>query len=296
MRPQAQMELALESRDPEVALKIYDNLTGSVRSLIKDIYWPWIATVQEFIYDRYGHEGLTKSVPVAALISDVIRPGANIDKTLSDDSYGAMIKRLIEAGDIEGAKKLYADQERDFRRTHDFYIDLLTLFLSHLYREYGLDSLEQCFRFTGEKLFEPWMMDEIRNEPKTRIENTIRLLLSHFFEISIEEDDEKFIITATTCGSCGRQIKDRCYEQPLNMAVISEKHPVTFNREGITVYQAHMAVIHTIMPIERIGAPWPVILCSGQAKANSPCYTMIYKNPLTAAPEHYEMVGMKPVS
>jgi hypothetical protein len=59
----------------------------------------------------------------------------------------------------------------------------------------------------------------------------------------------------------------------------------------VTVYQAHIAVMHTIMPIERIGAPWPAIDCAKGATGGT-CRVMMYKDPRTAAPEHYAMVGM----
>jgi hypothetical protein len=137
----------------------------------------------------------------------------------------------------------------------------------------------------------PWMMEDITHDPQERIRSWITLLLGNFAKIRVEEDDEKFTIFQDPCGSCGRQIRDGCYKPPLNLAVVKEKHPITFNSGEVTVYQAHLAVMHTIMPIERIGAPWPAIVCPKGA-TGGPCRIFMYKNPRAAAPEHYAMVGL----
>jgi len=138
----------------------------------------------------------------------------------------------------------------------------------------------------------PWMMEDITHDPKERIRSWISLLLGNFATIRVEEDDEKFTIFQDPCGSCGRQIRDGCYKPPINLAVVKEKHPITFNSGNVTVYQAHLAVMHTIMPIEWIGAPWPAIVCPTGA-TGGPCRIFMYKNPRAAAPEHYAMVGMQ---
>ncbi|MGE0337168.1 MAG: hypothetical protein AB7O21_16445, partial [Gammaproteobacteria bacterium] len=117
------------------------------------------------------------------------------------------------------------------------------------------------------------------------------LLLGNFASIRIEEDDEKFILHQDPCGSCGRQIRQGCHAPPVDLAIVKEKHPITFNAGNVTVYQAHLAVMHTIMPIERIGAPWPAIRCPAGA-SGGPCQIVLFKNPRTAAAEDYARVGM----
>ena len=164
--------------------------------------------------------------------------------------------------------------------------------LSHVYHEYGVDTLNQCLRYSSEKGWMPWMMEDITHDAKTRLQDWTRLLaVGNFATFLITEDDEKFVITQNPCGSCGRQQQDGRYDPPWHLAVIKEPHPITFTRGNVTAYRTHIAVMHTIMPIERIGAPWPVIQCP-RTKADK-CQILLYKNPRQAAPEHYAMVGMQ---
>jgi hypothetical protein len=175
---------------------------------------------------------------------------------------------------------------------HDFYREWVTSLLSHIYREYGVEELNKCLRYSSERGWMPWMMEDITHDVKTRLRDWTRLLaVGNFATIKIEEDDEKFVITQDPCGSCGRQHRDGCYEPPWNLAMVKEKHQITFNVGDVTAYRTHIAVMHTIMPIERIGAPWPAIQCSHDKTRT--CRIFLYKNPRQAAPEHYAMVGMK---
>lgn len=60
----------------------------------------------------------------------------------------------------------------------------------------------------------------------------------------------------------------------------------------VPVYRTHVAMMHFLVPIERIGAPWPVVLCP--AGKQEVCRILLYKDPRRAAPEHYRIVGLEP--
>lgn len=290
--PHEQMLAVLDAGDREAAKKRYSELEAAFLAF-HDIYYHWVATIQEFIYERYGHDGLAKAAPLGAVLVEALKLNMSVGEILNcSKSAKDRMAALINAGNIEEAKRFYTYLEKGFRDVHDLYRDWASLLLSHVYREYGVDALEQCLRFSSEKRWMPWMMEDIAQDPKDRLKSWVALLLGNFATIRVEEDDEKFIIFQDPCGSCGRQIRDGCYKPPMNLTVVDEKHPITYNRGGTTVYQTHLAVMHTIMPIERIGAPWPAIVCPGGA-SGGPCQVLLYKNPRTAAAEHYAMVGMK---
>jgi hypothetical protein len=289
--PKEQIVAVLESGDKAAAKQKYAELEDAFLAF-HDIYYHWVATIQEFIYERYGHDGLAKAAPLGAVLVEALKLNMSVGEVLNcSKSAKGRMAALIDAGNLQEVKKLYAYLEKGFQDLHDLYREWTSLLLSHVYREYGVEALEQCLRFSSEKRWMPWMLEDITHDPKERIRSWISLLLGNFATIRVEEDDEKFTIFQDPCGSCGRQIRDGCYQPPLDLAVVKEKHPITFNHGQVTVYQAHLAVMHTIMPIERIGAPWPAIVCPGGA-SGGPCRIFMYKNPRTAAPEHYAMVGM----
>lgn len=289
--PQEQMAVVLAGGDKEAAKRRYAELEEAFLAF-HDIYYHWVATVQEFLYERHGHEGLAKAAPLGAVLVEALKLNMSVGEVLNcSRSAKDRMAALIEAGNAEEVKKFYAYMEKGFQDLHDLYREWTSLLLSHVYREYGVEALEQCLRFSSEKRWMPWMMEDITHDPRERLRSWVTLLLGNFAKIRVEEDDEKFTIFQDPCGSCGRQIRDGCYKPPLNLAVVKEKHPIAFNSGEVTVYQAHLAVMHTIMPIERIGAPWPAIVCPKGA-TGGPCRIFLYKNPRTAAPEHYAMVGM----
>jgi hypothetical protein len=289
--PKEQMAVALESGDKEAAKRKYAELEDAFLAF-HDIYYHWVATIQEFIYERYGHDALAKAAPLGTVLAETLKLDMSVGEVLNcNKSAKDRVAALIDAGTAEEVKKLYVYLEKGFQDLHDLYREWTSLLLSHVYREYGVEALEQCLRFSSEKRWMPWMLEDITHDPKERIRSWISLLLGNFATIRVEEDDEKFTIFQDPCGSCGRQIRAGGYKPPLNLSVVKEKHPITFNNGEVPVYQAHIAVMHTIMPIERIGAPWPAIVCPREA-SGGPCRIFMYKNPRTAAPEHYAMVGM----
>lgn len=290
--PKDQMAAVCESGDKEAAKMKYIELENAFLAF-HDIYYHWVATIQEFIYEHYGHDGLAKATPLGAVLMEALKLNMSVQEVLDcSQSAKERMTALIDAGNMAEAKKLYAYLEKGFQDLHDLYREWLSLLLSHVYREHGVAALAQCLRFSSEKRWMPWMMEDITHDPKRRLQDWISLLLGNFATLRVEEDDEKFTIFQDPCGSCGRQIRAGCHKPPLNLAVVKERHPLTFNRGGVTVYQAHIAVMHTIMPIERIGAPWPAIVCP-EGENGGPCRIFMYKNPRAAAPEHYAMVGMK---
>jgi hypothetical protein len=74
------------------------------------------------------------------------------------------------------------------------------------------------------------MMEDIRRDPKDRIRYWNMLMLGNFAEIKAEEDDEKVTTFMNPCGSCGRKVRSGVYEPPMSLAIIKEKHTITFNR------------------------------------------------------------------
>ena len=283
---------AIEGADKAHAQAVYTDVENAFREF-HEIYHKWAATILEFLYERHGHEAMAKALPLETILAGAFRMGLTTKDVMTvAGSPHTRMAELIAAGDQAGAKKFYLEVEKAFRDLHDLYRDWVTSLMSHVYREHGVEGLNQCLRHSSKKGWMPWMMEDITHDAKTRLRDWVRLLaIGNFASLKIEEDDEKFVITQNPCGSCGRQHRDGRYEPPWNFPLVKEKHPITFNVGDVTTYRTHIAVMHTIMPIERIGAPWPVMECP-QTKDGA-CRVLMYKNPRQAAPKHYAIVGMK---
>ncbi|HMM77268.1 MAG TPA: hypothetical protein PJ986_16295 [Gammaproteobacteria bacterium] len=292
-RPPRDQMLAVLADGDGAAVKAKYAALEDAFLLFHQVYHRWVALEQAFLYERYGHEGLYKAVSINPIALHAMRMEMTPAELLQGSrSAKDEMNGLIDAGDAVAIMRRYDELERGFRNVHDLYREWLSLLLSHVYREYGIDALEQCLRHSSGARWMPWMMEEVETDARVRIVNWTALMLANFASFRLEEDDEKFTLHQDPCGSCGRQIRMGCHELPLDLAIVKEKHPITFNEGNVTVYQTHLAVMHTIMPIERIGAPWPAIRCPAGA-TGGPCRIVLFKNAKTAAAEDYERVGLR---
>jgi hypothetical protein len=177
----------------------------------------------------------------------------------------------LAARDLDGARRFFAEVETGARDLHDFYRDYVSTLLSNVYRRYGVDVLAECLRASSEKDWMPWMLTEVDTPPRERLIAWAELLgVGNFATIRIEEQADRFVMIQDPCGSCGRQHLGGRYDPPWNLATIVEPHATTYGTGGCTAYRAHIPMMHYVMPLERIGAPWPLIQCprskEGQCK------------------------------
>ena len=101
--PREQMAAALENGDKEAAKKKYAELEEAFLAF-HDIYYHWVATAQEFIYERYGHEGLAKAVPLGAVLVEALKLNMSVGEVLNcSKSAQERMTALIDAGKTEGA-------------------------------------------------------------------------------------------------------------------------------------------------------------------------------------------------
>ncbi|MGH8597098.1 MAG: hypothetical protein ACREXT_10620, partial [Gammaproteobacteria bacterium] len=59
-------------------------------------------------------------------------------------------------------------------------------------------------------------------------------------------------------------------------------HPITYGTGGCTMYRTHIPQMHYWMPLEKIGAPWPLIQCP--RKKGGRCQITLYKDPKRVVP------------
>ena len=181
-------------------------------------------------------------------------------------------------GAAEGADEVFTR----YRDEHDRGLDAVCALLTHVYRAHGIDVLEQSIRAVGERTLLAWMPKDIERPVEIRIRTWAAMLHGNFARFTIDEDDEKFVITQDPCGSCGRQLECGAFPGPLDHATVAEVHPITFERGDVPIYRTHVAVMHFLMAQERLGVPWPVVACPRGSVAG-PCRITLYKDPRNPA-------------
>jgi hypothetical protein len=276
---------AVDSGDAGEAQRVFDHVIDLYRQF-HDLYHGWVPSLIVYLNDTYGHDVAKGFSHIEDVLAHSARVGMNLEsiRIMQTEPEKAFAQKL-EDGDFFGAYEFYLHVERGCRDLHDFYRDYVSTMLSHVYREYGVDALADCLRASSEKDWMPWMMDEIDTDPRERLIVWADLLgVANFGNITIEEQDDRFVVLQNPCGSCGRQHRGGRYDEPWGLAVVQEKdHPLTYGQGGCSVYRAHIPMMHYIMPVERIGAPWPLVQCP-RNKAGQ-CKVTLYKDPRQKAPD-----------
>ena len=262
-----------------IARAYHDQISGS-RS--------WVGWVFAYIAERHGHEGLSRAVAATsrfyAALASLGGSGPNVllHAEGATDGFDDEVDRLVglvQVGDRDGALAAFDTFESACRAVQDSYRDWLSALLSEVYRSWGLEELEAVHRYCAERTLLPWMPVDIRNPPDKRLLRWVRMLKGHFSVLRVREDDEKFTLVQDPCGTCSRQILDGRYDPPVNLAVVEERHVVTWGRGATPIYRTHVPVWHVAMARERLGVPWPVNHCPA-GLGTRPCETLLYKDPL----------------
>lgn len=269
--PRQQFESVLA--DPAQARATMARLTKAFDNFING-FSTFVAGISAYARDVHG---LTAAAEIdVAVFASVRKDLANKPLVNIDADALAEIDRLVTAGDQEAALERYDRYESQVRELHDVAVGRAAAALSQLYRTFGVDELEQCLRFVGDQTLLGWMPHDIARPAQVRIRQWASMMSGNFALITVEESDDAFTITQNPCGTCSRQVLAGAYDQPDGHAVVTERHALTWGRGDVPVYRTHVAVMHDLMPLERIGQRWPEITCPPGVTAG-PCTVVLRK-------------------
>ena len=137
-----------------------------------------------------------------------------------------VLQEAIAKGDREKAKELATRMYEEFRHLHNGYMFWVTGLLTHIYRNYGIDAVERAEReahtIEGKTVFKP----PKETDWYSRIKHHAKAMRGHLQPLTIEEDDEKVVITMKPCGSGEKIIEMGGYEAGL--ARVKDPHPITW--------------------------------------------------------------------
>ena len=117
---------------------------------------------------------------------------------------------------------------------------------------------------------------------------------SMYPNLTVEEDDEKFILTMQPCGSGGRLIDSGAYEGPLGYAKLKKPGPHTWGEADLPIYCAHCPWAQEIFPVSEVGEGMQLWIHASPfpKKPGDPCVQYVYKDPKYVPDRYYERVGV----
>jgi hypothetical protein len=287
--PAEQFATAVAEGDVDRTIAVFDRLERSYRNFV-DGFDAFAAAIHEWTVTSHGFDAMTQLLRAERITTtiDAARRGLteeHMHDVIAAGRWREAVRACLVDGDQAGAREIFARLESSMRIVHDNACVRAVAALSHVYRTWGVEGLEASIRLAGERTLLNFMPIDLSRSAEERIKQWSRMMLGNFAMISVEEHDDRFVVTQDPCGTCTRQVIDGCYAPPVDLAVVTEKCPLTFGQGDMPVYRTHVAVMHYLQPIEHQGVPWPAIECPAGVDAG-PCRVTIYKDP-SATPAHW---------
>jgi len=297
--PGERLREVLEEGSPSDVLACFARMVSVIRD-IANLYAAWSVCTVGWLNERHGLSAAAAAVSVhelwpageatlldveqLALVRSVLRD--------VDDAVTRRLTEVAKARDEAGLLALWSQVHEACECAETLRRDAVTAQLTLVNDRYGAAGLEDCLRYSADLVWAPRMARDLACPPTERLRNWAeKLAVGHNGAVRIREHPDRWTCILDPCGSCGRQILAGRYAPPWNFGVVADGAAVGFLRPDITVYQAHLAVAHTLVPIERTGAPWPAVSCAGLSAG--PCELVLYSDPTATDESYYAQVGAR---
>ncbi len=192
--------------------------------------------------------------------------------------------RALEVGDVSRARALVDEKEQgQYVPLHDRLIRFMAQVWGYVLGEFGPAELLRFHRATAEgqrQGFEKWE----RMPPAEFAQASVFLLKQHMGRVQVREDEDKFTIEQTPCGSGGRLRLTGAYSGPEPLPFVQGRGPLTLGQERFPVYCSHCPIWNGLATVEWFGRPHWVF--DHPARADGSCTLHVYKRH-DGAPQEY---------
>jgi acetyl-CoA synthetase len=182
----------------------------------------------------------------------------------------------IDAGDVVGARRVVDLKEQgQYVPLHDRIVRFMAETFAYVLQEFGPDELLRFQRATAEGQrdgFERWDRMPAADFART----TAFLLKQHMGQVDVSEDDEKFTVVQTPCGSGGRLRLAGAYAGPGALPFVEVAGALTHGEARFPVYCSHCPVWNGLAPVEWFGRPHWVF--DRPSREDGSCTLHIYKH------------------
>lgn len=181
----------------------------------------------------------------------------------------------IEGSQVELALSLLAQKQSAYRLNHDPMPRFMADIFAWVFEHHGAEGLTAFHMETAGRQrtgFEKWE----HLPPAEFAQATAFLLRQHLGDVAMIEDDKKFIIHQSPCGSGGQLRLDGAYNGHDGLPTVEGPAPLTFGEAAMPVYCTHCAIWNGSATIEWFGRPQWVF--ENPAQPDGSCTLHIYKN------------------
>jgi hypothetical protein len=195
-----------------------------------------------------------------------------------DQAQAALADAVVDtlrARDAGRALALLDRKERgQYVPLHDRMIRFMAEVFGWVLRAHGPEALYRFQRAAAEgqrRGFEGWE----QLAPAAFARATAFLLKQHMGEVSVREDETRYTIVQTPCGSGGRLRLAGAYDGPGALPFVEAAGPLTHGQGRFPVYCSHCPVWNAVAPMEWFGHPHWVF--EDPARPDGSCTLHVYK-------------------
>jgi hypothetical protein len=207
------------------------------------------------------------------------------------------IVEAIDAGDLEGAKRLARDGQGEWLMLHDLMAESILSLVSFIQGKLGDEGVKAAWE---DGLERGWKRHHGAIESLDR-RTVVGLLAAtwrahsaggvgeHPGRFTITEDDEKVTFTMNPCGSGQRLVRRGLYESA-GYGRTREAHGWSYGRKDFPLYCTHCSFMNESLPIQWSGYPlYPSD--PPEDYSTDPCTWYWYKDPADIPDRHWGRYG-----
>jgi hypothetical protein len=201
------------------------------------------------------------------------------------------VAAAIAARDGARARAALDRKERgQYAPLHDRLVRLMAEIFGLVLERGGPEALARFHRATAEgqrRGFEAWE----RMEAGEFARATALLLRQHMGVVQVREDDDRYTIVQTPCGSGGRLRLEGAYRGPAALPFVDGPGPLTHGQARFAVYCTHCPIWNGVAPLEWFGRPHWVF--EDPSRADGSCTLHIMKRRDGAGPGYAALLGVR---
>jgi len=204
------------------------------------------------------------------------------------------IKEAIKGGKTKEALDLVDYLNVEGKRLHDVLCDSIWASETYIADNLGEEALYQAVRkmveqpgYRGLNILSTEDYVLLRAES----ERAQRSGPNEMGDITVTEEEDKYVISLDPCGSGGRMRREGRAEPPYNYGKTKKAYPWSWGKVGVPYYCLHCCIWSEILPIEQLGYPHRITAYSDNP--NDPCAFYIYKKPELIPEEYFTRIGKK---
>ena len=145
----------------------------------------------------------------------------------------------VNAGKKEEAIKYIEEVYEGFKPLHDRYGDWIQFLLSFIAEKLGEEFVEEALRGIIMDIYKDRFVSIFKTmSPEEITKMWCQVAKSHYCDLYVEEDDEKFVMVIPYCGSGGRMQKEN------RGGSTGKAYPWSFDQKGVRYYCCHESVFN----------------------------------------------------